>query len=122
MQAFLELINGILNGIIQTYLQEAPQGTSYPYATYEINPSDREFQRDLIILEINVWDNTTDTTNLETTVENIEKALDRFKYYEKDVLQTSIYLMNRSMVADPDPLIKRRQLLFQCKTYIKRSE
>lgn len=122
MLAFLELIENKLNAILPSFLEEPPQGTPYPYATFEFNPSQEDFQREILILEINVWDKNTDTTALETYADNIDKALHRFKYYKKDVLQTCIYRLNRSMIADPEPLIKRRHLLFQCKTYFQRSE
>lgn len=118
MLNLLELIKTKLEAILPTYLEEAPQGTSYPFITFSLSSSSENYQREIFILEVNVWDRTNDTTSLEGNAEQVDLALHRFKYFKKDELQTSIYRFNRSMIPDPDPLIKRRQLLFQCKTYI----
>jgi len=122
MTDLLEVIQSRLNVILPTYLEQAPQGTQYPFITYSLNSSQENFIREIFILEINVWDQTNDTTALEGYADEVDLAFHRYKYFKQNVLQTSIYRMNRGMIPDPDPLIKRRQLLYECKTYLKRSE
>lgn len=118
MKEFLELIYGLLSGIGTTSLEEAEQGAQFPYITYSLQPSIEDFQREIFILEVNVWDNSQDTEPIEKMADDIDKLLHRYKYYKKNELQTSIYRMNRSMIPDPNPEIRRRQLMFECKTYI----
>ena len=118
MLTLLELVKERLEEILPTYLEEAPQGTAYPFITYSLTSSTEDFQREILILEVNVWDRNNDTTALEGYADQVNLAFHRFKYFKKGELQTSIYRFGRSMIPDPDPLIKRRQLLFQCKTYL----
>ena len=119
---FLEFINKKLSAIGTAYLQEKDQeNTDYPYMTFSLPQSQENFQREVFILEVNVWDIDTDTTALDTMADQVCRTLHRLKYYKKNVLQTSIYRLNRSMVPDPDPRIRRRYLTFECKTYLKGS-
>ena len=118
MEEFLKLIFTLLSGVGTTFLEEALQGTAFPYITYSLQPSIENFQREIFILEVNVWDRSQDTLALDQMADDIDKLLHRYKYYKKNELQTSIYRMNRAMIPDPNPEIRRRQLMFECKTYI----
>lgn len=118
----IKLVNDKLNTVGRAHLEEAPQNEPFPYITFRFMPSIEDFEREIFPLEVNVWGNDPNTTDLEEMSDKIDHLLHRFKYYEKNILQTSMYRVNRDMVPDPDPGIRRRMLLFHCKTYIKRSE
>jgi hypothetical protein len=115
----IKVIYERLSPLAQTFLEEGLQATNFPYITFTFNPSTENFQREIFILEVNVWDNQKDTTALEELANDVNKALHRYKYYESGKIQTSVYRMNRGMVSDPDPTIRRRRLMFECKTYLK---
>lgn len=122
MIELIKLINDKLSTVGRAYLEEAPQNCTFPYITFQFLITTEDFQREIFPLEVNVWGNDPDTTDIEEMADQIDRMLHRFKYYQKNVLQTSIYRVNRDMVPDPDPGIRRRMLLFNCKTYIRRSE
>lgn len=98
------------------HLEQAPEGTAYPYITYNLpNSNEQEFREDFI-LEVNIWDKSSDTTALETLTDNVDKKINRLKYIDEN-MQVSFYRINRMMIPDPDPNIRRRELRYQVKTY-----
>jgi hypothetical protein len=119
MTELIKLIYDTLSAVGTTFLEDALQGTDYPYITFYLQTSFEDYQRERFVLEVNVWDNQDDTTRLEQMVTDIDALLHRMKHYEKDVLQTSIYRESRQMIPDPDPTIRRRRLVYECKTYIR---
>lgn len=122
MTELIRLVNAVLNTIGDAYLEEAPQNKTFPYITFRFLPSIENYQREIFILQVDVWGSDNDTTEIEEISDRIDHVLHRMKYYDTDVLQTTIYRESREMVPDPDPNIRRRMLQFECKTYIRRSE
>ena len=100
------------------YLEKAKDSAVCPYIVFRFPTSVDDFQKEDFILEVDVWDNLSDTTRLEALVTSIDTALHSLKYYESGVLQTCIYRLNRLMLPDPDEKLRRRQLRYICKTYL----
>lgn len=98
----------------RVYDSRTPTNSAYPYVNINypnIGESDQSF-RSTIILEIDIWDNDTDTTALETLADNIDVALNR---YVDTTLFYRVYRLNpyRFELDDPDENIRRRQLRYQ---------
>ncbi len=89
-----------------------------PYILYKFPNSNRAEYREDFTLEIDIWDNKADTTELETITDNIDKKLNRLQILDEN-FHVSIYRINRLMVPDTDPSIHRRQLRYNVKTYFR---
>ena len=96
-------------------LEEASQGTSFPYATFKLEPSvEVVSNREDIPLIIDIWDNLTDTTRLETHWDELYKALKDLRHLDEN--QLLIFTdPGRGMIPDPD--YRRRQIRYTIKRY-----
>jgi len=64
------------------------------------------------VLDVDVWDDETDTTALETLANNINMALHRNHFIGSGFF-FKIYREGRQAPDDEDPRIRRRRLTFQ---------
>ena len=105
-----------------------PDNAVFPYVTFSLGSSftDQNQKMERFTLEIDIWDNKSDTTALETITGSIDgdgaltstSGLHRKKYYVSGTLQTSIYRENRLEISDADPKIRRRQLRYEVQSYL----
>ena len=102
----------------RTYLEVAPQNATYPFVVIKYPTSIENLPREDFIIEVDIWDNKTDTTAIETLTNNIDAVLHKKHYYSSGKLQCDIYRISRSMIPDPDEHIRRRQLRYEAKTYL----
>jgi len=100
------------------FLELAPQGTLFPYVTYNVPTSLYGENREDFILEVDVWGNDTNTFDIEVMTDNIDRLLNKSKMLDSNI-QVSIYRINRMMIPDEDENVRRRQLRYQCKTYFR---
>ena len=90
-----------------------PQKKTYPYAviTYPTVSENDESTRQEYILEIDIYDNLTDTTRLEELVRDIDNALNRVvdsaNFYK--IYRMSPHLLR---LADEDEKLRRIQLRY----------
>lgn len=113
----LELITTKLKEVnSRVYLEQAPERTEFPYLVYTLPNSTEQEQREDFILAITVWDDSNDTVILETLADNVDKKINRLKYIDGNI-QVCFYRINRLMLTDPNPNIRRRELRYQAKTY-----
>lgn len=104
----------------RTYLEVAPEGTAYPVVIYRFPDSDYNEWREDFTLEIDVWDVPADNSSVvvQNLSDQIDQSLNRLIFLSEDGSWcTRIYRINRLMVPDPDPRIKRRQLRYELRTY-----
>lgn len=102
----------------RVYQNVAPQTSAiFPYVVFRVPSINEKEIREDIILEIDIWDNISDTTRLETLTTQIAKGLNRYKYIDGK-MQLSSYKINQLNIPDPDQNINRRQLRFNLQTYI----
>ena len=121
MKNLLTLIYSQLRTVAdRVHIENAPSGITvvYPYVTYRIPTSIDDYQKQDFIVEIDIWDNKADNTAIEKLTDDIDAIFHRLQHYQEGVLQVSVYRINRMMIPDPDPKIRRRQLRYQAKTYI----
>lgn len=130
MNTFLGVIGDKIeafSGITRVYNERAPKNTEYPYIIYNIVNSDPDFQRQDFVLEVDVWGNNSNTTQIENLTDLIDgdgdlnptnpSGFNRFKYFSSGVLQFNAYRMSRLTLPDSDEKIRRRQLRYEIKTY-----
>ncbi|HSH24600.1 MAG TPA: hypothetical protein VLA13_03575 [Massilibacterium sp.] len=104
----------------RNYYQKAPKDAVFPYIVYDFPNSFMDKEQEIFNLDVDVWDNKDDTTELETIASNIWKGLNRYRYFD-DNIQFSIYRENRLPPLDEDEKnIKRRKLIFQVRYFDRR--
>ncbi len=119
MISLLTLITDTIRAVApHAYLEEAPKDATYPYVVYRLPTSTEEEHREDFILEVSLWDRGLDTTAVEGLTANVDAALNRMKHLAPALdMQVSVYRINRLMIPDPDPMIRRRELRYQLKAY-----
>jgi hypothetical protein len=107
----------------RVYQEWAPEGAVSPYVVYRMPTSNEAGWREDFILEIDVWDQPANgsTVALQTLADAIDRTFNRMRYTGNG-WSTRIYRINRLMVPDPNPTIRRRQLRYELRTYESREE
>lgn len=103
----------------RVYFEQAPTGKlapDFPYIVYTFPNSFTLGDQEVFVLDVDVWDNKQDTTELEMLASSIWRALNRYHYIDENI-QFSIYHSNRLPLGDDNPSIKRRKLIFELKYY-----
>ena len=99
------------------FFQQAPTGEDFPYVIYDFPNSFMNEEQEVFTMDVDVWDNQDDTSELETIASNVWIALNKYRYIDKD-MQFSIYRDNRLPPLDEDEKnIKRRKLVFSVRYF-----
>lgn len=108
----------------RVYLEDVPDADpdtleppQLPYLVYSLPDSITQGFREDFSLEVNGWDENTDTTPLEVIMDTVDKVLHGYNHYEENVLAAIIKREGRHRVPDTDPNIIRRQNIYVVKTY-----
>lgn len=114
------MIQTLLNRLINIHSNswyERANTNEFPYVVFDILPlSSMEKDRQDNILEIDVYDHTTDPTNLEELTTMIDQSLKGFKFSD-DSRGFWLQRIYKGNIPDPDQNIRRRQLRYQIKRY-----
>lgn len=100
----------------RVYFMKASDTASFPYIVYDLPQSYSDDDLEVFNLDIDIWDNNADTTEIEVLTDQIWKALDRLYLINGD-MQISIYRQSRHTLDDDDPRIRRRTLMFNVRYY-----
>ena len=112
----LRLLKDELEEYLSAYYMEAPEDAQYPYAVFELNRLTENYERQAMILEVNVWDKHKYFSRAEAKMDDIEKLLHGyFELTNHDVF----YCFNGSRMAvpDDDKQIKRIREQFELYYY-----
>ena len=115
----------ILKEIIQSIHKNASYGwisdkVKYPYVTYEYEMR-YSGNKGIGTLEINVWDLSESTEQVEDIADNLENGLNELIYNDEHTI-LKFYTNSRLAVLDDNKDIKRRRLLFEMQYYPGRNE
>lgn len=95
------------------HFQKSPGTAVYPYVIYDFPTSFMDGDQEVFNLDVDVWDNSQDTSRIETLAEKLWKELNYLRYMDQDI-QFSIYRENRLPPLDEeDSYLNRRKLIFQ---------
>lgn len=106
----------------RVYFEIAPAKATFPYIVYDLSSTNYgNSPRDDVMLIIDIWDKSSDTSVIERLTDTIETLLNNLNNPTPTVLPT-FYLENRQSIQDEDKSIKRRQLRFEVQNYYKGGE
>lgn len=100
----------------KTYYQDADDDATYPYLVYDFPNSNDDGTLERFDMDVDAWDDSTNTTALETLIDSADKALHRLTVVVGGLSMT-IYRENRLSLEDDDPRLKRRKYIYQVRTY-----
>jgi len=107
----------------RVYLDSAPaidpstqKPPLYPYVVYSIPANSADSFRDDVTLEIDIWSDNIDTTDIEVLANNIYRKLHRFHHIDKN-FQAVFYRLSNIPVPDPEEYIRRRRVSFLIRHY-----
>ncbi len=119
-QAILSMLREVT---INSYVDEAPQGSAFPYAIMNLTTAFKtQNYRYKFMLEINVWDNKgNNTANIIQLMKQIESKFDNCVYEDENI--TLIFKTESiiSLDSTQENHIKRRMIRFNV-TYYQNKE
>ena len=100
----------------RVYFHVAPSTAVMPYVVYDFPNSFTQEEQERFVMDIDVWDDSTDTTALETLAETIWNTLHKHHHIDNDI-QFSINRQTRFTMVDDDPRIRRRKQTYEIRYY-----
>lgn len=89
----------------------------YPYVIFDVLPlSQAEVNREDNIIEIDVWDKTTNPIPLEELTTSLSDSLKDWQHLDDGQLFW-LEFVSRGSIPDPDAAIRRRQIRYRVKRY-----
>lgn len=99
------------------YHEIANEKAVYPHIVFALRRIDlMDLSRQDYVLEINVWDRSKKTTNVDNLADLVEDLFQAENLPQDDILPT-FYLMDRNTIEDEDKQIRHRQVRFQIQNY-----
>lgn len=103
------------------YYEDAQQDITYPYLTYNINISEDDGEAlTSLIITVEGFDKTSDSTVIETLMENVKKKLNKavvISEYEGKPITIITYFENQYPLDIINPEIKRRSQTYLGRKY-----
>lgn len=111
----------LVTSLLQTtpggvYYREAPMDAAYPYKTFTLSGVTFTDARDDLVLDVDVWDRSTDTKAAEDIADEIE-ALFRDANTPAPPIYPTFFRDARFHLDDPDKNLQHIQLRFMVQLY-----
>ena len=101
----------------QVHYQTAPSTATFPYIVMNLPNSFTNEEQEIFSFDLDLWDNRTDTTELETLASKLWKELHKYHHIDESI-QFKIYRENRIPELDETEIgIRRRKLIFQLRYF-----
>lgn len=101
------------------FFEQATDDKLYPHVVFSFRQIDLgDLWRQDYILEIDVWDKGTSTTQVDELSDKIEDLL-QGKNLPQDRILPTFYKMDRKSILDSDKSIKHRLIRFQIQNYVR---
>ena len=103
--------------ISKAYYEDAPDDAVYPYLVYELNSSDADgSSTEVFSLYINVWDNKSNTTILETIMDDINDTIDNVVIDANNISIRALLDTRLNINDSSDARLKRREYRYSLRT------
>lgn len=99
----------------RVYYQAADPGAAFPYLVFDLPNAVENDIPEVFRLEVDGWDDSQDTTALETLMGAVDEALHKRRIV--DYVAATVYRDNRLSLRDDDPRLRRRQYVYQVRVY-----
>lgn len=101
----------------RVHYEKASDKTPYPYIVFNFPNTfgDGEFM-ETIVVDIDGWDNSADTTALETLMAAVNTGLNK-KVLTAENMAVVFYLDRKLSLTDEDKRIRRRKYVYQAKMF-----
>lgn len=104
----------------QVYFQAASDKAAFPYIIYNLPNSLTNEEQEVFVLDVDIWDNKKDSTDIETLASTLWKTLNKHHHIDGDI-QFSIHRENRLPPLDEkETNLMRRKLIFSLRYYDRR--
>lgn len=113
--------NVIVDGesVSRVHYQTVISNPPFPYVVFNLPNSFGNDEQEIFSLDIDIWDNETDTTVIETLASTLWKELNHYSYLDEHI-QFTIYRENRLPELDESEIgLRRRKLIFQLRYFDK---
>ena len=109
-------IGAILAAVGNVHYEVAPESATYPYLVYNLPNSIDSGTLEQFVLDVDGWDDDTDTTTLEALMYAADQALHRKSVVSGD-LGFRIYRENRLVLDEKESRLRRRKYIYQIRLY-----
>jgi hypothetical protein len=100
----------------QLHFMQAPESAKFPYLVYQIEITNIGDDLQMVTLDVDGWDNKSDTTELETLMDKIKQSLNK-QIMITPKLALFLDLDRRLTLTDTDPRLNRRKYIFNGRLY-----
>jgi archaellum biogenesis ATPase FlaH len=100
----------------RVYFLKSSSTASFPYLVYDVNITNLEDGLQLVTLDVDGWDNVSDTTALEQLMDKVKDTLNT-QTVIVDKLAVTFYLDRMTTLVDDDPTLNRRKYIFEGRLY-----
>jgi hypothetical protein len=101
------------------YFEEASDNALYPHIVFAFRTIDLgDLARQDYILEVDIWDKGTSTTQVDELSDKVEDLLQAKNLPQTNILPT-FYKIDRKSIKDEDKSIKHRLIKFQIQNYVR---
>lgn len=101
----------------KVYHEVADENAVYPHIVFNFRRIDLgDLSRQDYVLEVNVWDKSNSTQQVDNLADSVEKLLQAENLPQDHVLPT-FYLIDRQSILDEDKTIRHRRIQFQVQNY-----
>jgi len=99
------------------FFMVAKDNATFPYVVFDLPNSIDSGHLENFVLDIDVWDDNTDTTELEALCDSIDSAIHKHTIVVDDTFGVVFYRDSRLTLTDEDPRIRRRKYTYQARVY-----
>jgi hypothetical protein len=103
----------------RVYFRIAPDNVAMPYVVFDLPNSIDGGALENFVLDIDFWDDDTDTTTIETLADSIDAVIHKKAIFVEDKVGFVMYRNNRLNPPDDDPRIRRKKYIYQARSYQK---
>lgn len=100
----------------RVYFQRAPDTAVFPYLVYDL-PNSFNDDPQIFTLDIDGWDNSKDTTAIETLMQSVDDLLNKKTIYTAGKVSATFYRDSKLGLIDDDPRINRRKYSYQIRVF-----